>query len=103
MTFPFLFGRAFIEASIASNLVLDAPDFPTFVGTFIEAVYRTATVPMVTYFPSYLEGLSLRQAPRLVKRVPRPGFPYLFGGTFNKIEQYPFKVTAGPFVLQLEV
>mgnify|MGYP000914407923 CR=1 FL=1 len=32
-----------------------------------------------------------------------PPFPFLFVGTFNKTDQYPFKMTAGPLVLYLEV
>ena len=30
-------------------------------------------------------------------------FPFLFVGTFNKIDQYPLKMTVGPFVLHLEM
>ena len=31
------------------------------------------------------------------------GFPYSFAGTFNKTDQYPLKMTVGPFGLYLEV
>ena len=103
ISLPF-WGGAFIEATGKRFQLGCLSAFPLpFWRAFIEAVFGAHGVHALMHFPSFLEGLSLRQTPRFVKPVPRPGFPYLFGGTFNKIEQYPLKVTAGPLVLHLEV
>ena len=58
-TFPFLFG-----------------------GTFIEEKYTLPCHPKeVANFPSFSEGLSLRNAAG-IRKDPPTQFPFLFGGTF---------------------
>ena len=58
--FPFLFGRAFIEASTRAN--------PSGIGA--------------AYFPSFSEGLSLRPVRGSWSVSARPPFPFLFGRAF---------------------
>ena len=62
-TFPFLFGRAFIEArSPPVPTLASRRRFPFLFGrAFIEAVRRKGFDPVETDFPSFSEGLSLRQ------------------------------------------
>ena len=57
--FPFLFGRAFIEAR--AQVILTDVD---------------------GHFPSFSEGLSLRPASRIVRAVFTTLFPFLFGRAF---------------------
>ena len=57
--FPFLFGRAFIEATTDTVRWLDYPGFP-----------------------SFSEGLSLRHYICKVERGGKPRFPFLFGRAF---------------------
>ena len=52
-------------------------------GTFIEADYQTGEVRQDTRnFPSFWEGLSLRQVDDAVARQQPSVFPFLLGGTF---------------------
>ena len=61
--FPFLFGRAFIEALNKKTIVLSWV-FPFLFGrAFIEAEAATRHLEDDDYFPSFLEGLSLRHSP----------------------------------------
>ena len=60
--FPFLFGRAFIEASPVTTSTDSVLIFPSFLGgAFIEARGIRTVSLMLPNFPSYLEGLSLRR------------------------------------------
>jgi len=61
--FPFLLGRAFIEATESSAPLLRVRrKFPFLFGrTFIEALSLSAPLKGSFYFPSYVEGLSWRQ------------------------------------------
>ena len=63
MTFPFLFGRAFIEAvghnKDAHNLGLDFPSFSE--GLSLRHEAEAATGALGGDFPSFSEGLSLRR------------------------------------------
>ena len=60
--FPFLFGRAFIEAQLAGATKAEAQKFPFLFGrAFIEAGQWDTTRSKNSNFPSFLEGLSLRQ------------------------------------------
>ena len=63
-TFPFLFG-----------------------GTFIEGLQTIDACQQTDDFPSFSEGLSLRDYKCKVEGRETPKFPFLFGGTF--IEGYP--------------
>ena len=83
--FPFLFGGTFIEARITPVALHRVRKFPfLFGGTFIEAEWSDELFPMIDPdFPSFSEGLSLRQVgdARGLFQFMR-GFPFLFGGTF---------------------
>ena len=81
LSFPFLFGRAFIEAAAARSPARTiTPDFPS----FSEGLSLRRPLPRVHdsrwHFPSFLEGLSLR--PTLVTRtsVTAPDFPSFWEG-----------------------
>ena len=83
--FPFLFGGTFIEGSFQP---LDVEGigflFPfLFGGTFIEGVIIACLLLSQEHFPSFSEGLSLRESRLRVQPVASPmRFPFLFGGTF---------------------
>ena len=82
--FPFLFGGTFIEAILYSLGLAFLSLFPfLFGGTFIEAsVYSRTSITGIN-FPSFSEGLSLRQHRRCIATLTCCGeFPFLFGGTF---------------------
>ena len=81
--FPFLFGRAFIEAREHLRHDRVPLRFPFLFGrAFIEAPSQEARYdsPQV-HFPSFLEGLSLRRT-SLNSSVGRLIFPFLFGRAF---------------------
>ena len=85
--FPFLLGGTFIEAGTGSPSPT-ATAFPFLLGgTFIEAKKTVPTAQCVKVFPSFWEGLSLRQKPAPDAPWPHPVFPFLLGGTF--IEAFP--------------
>ena len=52
-----------------------------FGGTFIEADQQRDVVTATEDFPSFSEGLSLRNAAG-IRKDPPTQFPFLFGGTF---------------------
>ena len=81
--FPFLFGGTFIEAGKVRLLKVFGRAFPfLFGGTFIEAkVLIFLAAGLGLYFPSFSEGLSLRQSVRDALGG-SDAFPFLFGGTF---------------------
>ena len=59
--FPFLFGRAFIEAESPALVTKVTPSFPFLFGrAFIEAIRDVKAHPDKYDFPSFSEGLSLR-------------------------------------------
>ena len=97
--FPFLFGRAFIEAAYRVEFSARNSTFPFLFGrAFIEAcqAWRGAA-EAIRDFPSFLEGLSLR-----LRGVGGPGevhaaFPFLFGGTFIEAK------TGGAFTTQQKI
>ena len=62
-TFPFLFGGTFIEAfSVPGAHHVPRDGFPfLFGGTFIEAASEKMPGVARIHFPSFSEGLSLRQ------------------------------------------
>ena len=60
--FPFLFGRAFIEAALEGLDGFGIPEFPFLFGrAFIEATLFGGLRQGRQHFPSFLEGLSLRR------------------------------------------
>ena len=63
--FPFLFGRAFIEATRSWRSTWSLSwGFPFLFGrAFIEARNLVRVVAEAVNFPSFLEGLSLRRKP----------------------------------------
>ena len=64
MEFPFLFGRAFIEAGDAVVGASGALDFPSFLEGLSLRLDRTCHCEGLHHdFPSFLEGLSLRHRP----------------------------------------
>ena len=66
--FPFLFGRAFIEAELTHiESIAEWATFPFLFGrAFIEAIDDVKAHPdKYADFPSFLEGLSLRQSQAL--------------------------------------
>ena len=81
--FPFLFGGTFIEAKTSWRKRPTNAKFPfLFGGTFIEAkVLIFLAAGLGLYFPSFSEGLSLRQSVRDALGG-SDAFPFLFGGTF---------------------
>mgnify|MGYP001745948280 CR=1 FL=1 len=59
--FPFLFGRAFIEAKKTNSRKRDRQTFPFLFGrAFIEALAPVMPGGIARDFPSFSEGLSLR-------------------------------------------
>ena len=113
-TFPFLFGRAFIEAyriprearrnlenfpsfleGLSLRLELEASKkeegrrsyFPSFLeGLSLRPGCATHVLHVPENFPSFLEGLSLRPSGMEVRVEKTRVFPFLFGGTFNKAD-----------------
>ena len=82
-TFPFLFGRAFIEARKPAGSQLSG-QFPFLLGrAFIEA-RRSAIISLsaTANFPFFLEGLSLRLDRVAVIVRQRRDFPSFFGRGF---------------------
>jgi len=65
ISFPFLFGRAFIEATRSWRSTWSLSwGFPFLFGrAFIEARNLVRVVAEAVNFPSFLEGLSLRRKP----------------------------------------
>ena len=66
--FPFLFGRAFIEATwTLKSCAIRGADFPSFLeGLSLRPLLCGACRGSEDYnFPSFLEGLSLRRVPNL--------------------------------------
>ena len=82
--FPFLFGRAFIEAPRRlARYREEVAEFPFLFGrAFIEAAQRVYGCDMLRDFPSFSEGLSLRQRKPPVPPPTEGGFPFLFGRAF---------------------
>ena len=76
------------------NAVAHAAAFPfLFGGAFIEAVSCTVRTVRVAHFPSFLEGLSLRQEDaRRDERVARL-FPFLLGRAFIEAHSTPGRLT----------
>ena len=62
--FPFLFGRAFIEAGELAGWIGGRQDFPSFLEGLSLRPNRTVSLELTVSedFPSFLEGLSLRRA-----------------------------------------
>ena len=83
MSFPFLLGGAFIEADAVKVSQLKDSVFPFLLGgAFIEAI-RAGREPGISGdFPSFLEGLSLRQRKETLKMAHLHTFPFLLGGAF---------------------
>ena len=82
LQFPFLFGGTFIEGKIRGCSPCGCK-FPfLFGGTFIEGPTGGEATHPVRDFPSFSEGLSLRE--KWPRDVGASGtvFPFLFGGTF---------------------
>ena len=82
--FPFLFGGTFIEGMFPVGCRVCSGGFPfLFGGTFIEGGnIPTNTTTRAGNFPSFSEGLSLREPGCEPERGRGPPFPFLFGGTF---------------------
>ena len=61
--FPFLFGGAFIEAWLINpGIEVPAADFPSFMeGLSLRCRRMDTTHPNPQHFPSFSEGLSIRQ------------------------------------------
>ena len=82
--FPFLFGRAFIEA--ISGDVDSAPiwqNFPSFSeGLSLRLAMSRSWRRFVEYFPSFSEGLSLRRFSTGAVTPRACAFPFLFGRAF---------------------
>ena len=114
--FPFLFGRAFIEARRSAIISLSATanfpffleglslrldrvavivrqrrDFPSFFGRgFIEARLCMPPWQPTSSFPSFWEGLSLRPpVPRPGRPVSAPDFPSFSGGLSLRRLRHP--------------
>ena len=61
--FPFLFGRAFIEACTRRGIPVRVLTFPFLFGrAFIEALIMGPSRRRGPHFPSFSEGLSLRRS-----------------------------------------
>ena len=81
--FPFLFGRAFIEALFRLGTGRHTIKFPFLVGrAFIEARLLLIWRSIIAHFPSFLEGLSLRLCPPTTTFSVVIRFPFLFGRAF---------------------
>ena len=93
--FPFLLGGTFIEAPSIFRKSLWVYKFPFLLGgTFIEAedIYAERYT-LDDYFPSFWEGLSLRQTASEPDIWFWRVFPFLLGGTF--IEALETLIVAG--------
>ena len=97
--FPFLFGRAFIEATEFWEGMLKATAFPFLFGrAFIEARNRHAGHNDYGDFPSFSEGLSLRLCMMPTYSSSFSIFPFLFGRAFIEAGvAFCFVVVAGGF------
>ena len=75
--FPFLLGRAFIEAARWDPFRRVEPVFPFLFGrAFIEVSPGSVTGPPIwRNFPSFWEGLSLRLDTRTARSRDTPHFP----------------------------
>ena len=61
LRFPFLFGGTFIEGEVSARVEGKRDKFPfLFGGTFIEGKFAGLYDPVGADFPSFSEGLSLR-------------------------------------------
>ena len=81
--FPFLFGGTFIEGTSKPRRGRPRAPFPfLFGGTFIEGFEVSVVQIGANNFPSFSEGLSLRDGTARSGSYRRPVFPFLFGGTF---------------------
>ena len=81
--FPFLFGGTFIEGRLRTLTMRLFSRFPfLFGGTFIEGPLTFSLKARPAHFPSFSEGLSLRESVRPRGNVAIAAFPFLFGGTF---------------------
>lgn len=82
MEFPFLLGRAFIEAFGSDEVEAAEMVFPFLLGrAFIEAsILQTAMQFRLPHFPSYLEGLSLRRIVPVGRDNVNSGFPSFLEG-----------------------
>ena len=70
-----------------------------FGGTFIEGPgFERCGFASVGDFPSFSEGLSLREFLRLTSQAGRPVFPFLFGGTFIEALSREAQIGAGAFI-----
>ena len=86
--FPFLFGRAFIEANGTFRGTPFKIHFPSYSGGL--SLRRVLLPPPVdslqAYFPSYSGGLSLRRRAPINRRpltiISLPILPFLFGRAF---------------------
>ena len=112
LSFPFLFGGAFIEAAAARSPARTiTPDFPSFseglslrpeddenragaaadFPSFSEGLSLRRPLPRVHdsrwHFPSFLEGLSLRHLLHPVSLVHILRFPFLSGRAFIEARQ----------------
>ena len=84
--FPFLFGRAFIEAPSSWHVLKPSTQFPFLFGrAFIEATNHSFYTPGSLDFPSFSEGLSLRRREREHSVLIGDGFPFLFGRAFIEV------------------
>ena len=80
--FPFLFGGTFIEGRLPGCCSAAEPDFPSFSEGLSLREYKCRDEEGKTsHFPSFSEGLSLRVAQNNFS-VFQNRFPFLFGGTF---------------------
>ena len=130
MLFPFLFGRAFIEASFRKSRVVKVTvrDFPSYLEglslrqlrcsdvplkegafpflfgrAFIEAKIPLALNDSPWHFPSYLEGLSLRPHKWVTISAACTYFPsYLEGLSLRPLLDYPNCALCGHFPSYLE-
>ena len=89
LAFPFLLGRAFIEAASPPTAYPSRQRFPFLLGrAFIEAPHLAPTSSDPAEFPFLFGGTfikdSLRCSPRNLKN-----YSQLLVGTFNKTDQYP--------------
>ena len=82
--FPFLFGGTFIEgASMSTHSPGLISYFPSFSeGLSLRGRHGTRLCDVCKYFPSFSEGLSLRGCDVGGGRSRFHKFPFLFGGTF---------------------
>ena len=97
--FPFLFGRAFIEACTRRGIPVRVLTFPFLFGrAFIEAVSgNTKAEERDGHFPSFSEGLSLRHSGlRFATYRVNWKFPFLFGRAFIEAPQPPSWTGSSP-------